>query len=76
MSTTYGIGSMLSPEKVAEFKQELAKILQEKFPYEPLKIPHRCYAMLAYRPHSPSQSSVQHTSDHHEARLLVKKNGL
>lgn len=50
MSTTYGIGPSLPPDKVVEFKQELTETLRKQFPHEPLEIPHRCYAIVARKP--------------------------
>jgi len=41
-----GVGASLSDEKVKEFDTEHAKILQEKFPTDPLQVPHRVFAII------------------------------
>ena len=41
-----GVGASLSDEKVADFDAELATILREKFPDDPLQIPHRVWALI------------------------------
>ena len=45
-----GVGASLPPAQVAVFDQELATILQEKFPGEELAIPHRVFAVIARAP--------------------------
>ena len=41
-----GVGASLSDEKVREFDADLAEILHEKFPDDPLQIPHRVFAVI------------------------------
>src|SRR5438067_1726011 len=41
-----GVGASLSPEKVAVFDAELATLLRERYPQDPLAIPHRVFAIV------------------------------
>src|SRR5208337_1734106 len=36
-----GVGASLSPERIARFDRELAKMLRKRFPEDPLAVPHR-----------------------------------
>ncbi len=40
----------LSPETIAAFDADLARLLREHFPQEPLQVPHRVFATMASRP--------------------------
>lgn len=42
-----GVGASLPPEGVARFDAELARLLAEDFPSDPLDVPHRVFALLA-----------------------------
>lgn len=44
------IGASLPPEQVARFDAALAALLAERFPSNPLAVPHRVFALLATRP--------------------------
>jgi SAM-dependent methyltransferase len=41
-----GIGASLPPDAVARFNAELAKLLAERFPHDPLAVPHRVWALV------------------------------
>lgn len=41
-----GVGASLSDEKVKEFDTELKQILLDKFPADPLQVPHRVFAVI------------------------------
>ena len=45
-----GIAASLSPEQVAQFDAELAKLLTEQFPGDPMSIPHRVFAVICQKP--------------------------
>lgn len=45
-----GVAAALSPEEVRRFDNELAELLREKAPQEPLLIPHRVWVVIATRP--------------------------
>lgn len=45
-----GVGGTLEPEVVAAFDRQLAALLTQKFPQDPLIIPHRCWALIARPP--------------------------
>lgn len=45
-----GVGASLSPEKVAAFDADLARILERDFPANPLPVPHRVWALIAKAP--------------------------
>ncbi|XXF78579.1 class I SAM-dependent methyltransferase [Myxococcaceae bacterium GXIMD 01537] len=44
------VGASLPPEQVTLFDEALAKLFAERFPREPLSIPHRVFALIATRP--------------------------
>jgi SAM-dependent methyltransferase len=44
------IGASLAPEQVARFDAALASVLAERFPENPLAVPHRVFALIATRP--------------------------
>lgn len=44
-----GIGASLSPEGVTRFDAELAAVLKERFPDEPMRVHHRVFAMVAVK---------------------------
>ncbi|MFL5357395.1 class I SAM-dependent methyltransferase [Archangium sp.] len=44
------IGASLPPEQIARFDAALAALLAERFPSNPLAVPHRVFALLATRP--------------------------
>jgi SAM-dependent methyltransferase len=44
------VGASLPPERVARFDAALAALLAERFPQNPLSIPHRVFALMATRP--------------------------
>jgi SAM-dependent methyltransferase len=44
------ISGTLEPERVSEFSRELTTMLRERFPADPLAIPHRLWALTARRP--------------------------
>jgi SAM-dependent methyltransferase len=52
MRTCNGIGASQPPEIVAQFDRALEQLLRERFPAEPLAVPHRVWAMLARVPAS------------------------
>jgi len=45
-----GVGASLTPEAIERFDGELAALLAERFPEDPLAVPHRAWAMVAIRP--------------------------
>ncbi|MCW5774253.1 MAG: hypothetical protein KIT16_21600, partial [Rhodospirillaceae bacterium] len=45
-----GVGASLSPAKVAEFDAEHAVLLARIAPEDPLRIPHRCWAVWGRKP--------------------------
>jgi SAM-dependent methyltransferase len=45
-----GIAASLSPEKVQEFDRELAELLKQNFPMNPLPVHHRVWAVFARKP--------------------------
>jgi SAM-dependent methyltransferase len=45
-----GVAASLPPDAVAHFDTELAALLREQFPQEPLLTPHRCWAVVCRRP--------------------------
>jgi hypothetical protein len=45
-----GVAASLPPDAVADFDGELAGLLDEDFPGEPLAIPHRVWALVARAP--------------------------
>jgi SAM-dependent methyltransferase len=44
------VGASLPPEQVERFDAALAKLLAERFPQDPLPVPHRVFALIATRP--------------------------
>jgi SAM-dependent methyltransferase len=51
-----GVGGTLSPAGVAKFDTDLADLLRTRFPGEPLRVPHRVFAMIATRPAEPTSA--------------------
>ncbi|GGL13915.1 methyltransferase type 11 [Sphaerisporangium melleum] len=49
MRSCNGVGATLPEAEVAAFDADLARVLRERFPEEPLMIPHRVWAMIARR---------------------------
>lgn len=47
MRSSNGVGATLSAERVAAFDDELARLLRDRFPADPLPVPHRVFAMIA-----------------------------
>ena len=47
MRSSNGVGATLSAGRVAAFDDDLARLLREKFPEDPLPVPHRVFAMIA-----------------------------
>jgi len=45
-----GVGASLAPEAVARFDSALAALLAERFPDDPLAVPHRCFALVCRAP--------------------------
>jgi hypothetical protein len=45
-----GVGGALPAEAVARFDAELAALLEARFPEEPLRVPHRVFAIWGTRP--------------------------
>jgi SAM-dependent methyltransferase len=45
-----GVGASLPEEKVREFSAELTALLAERFPADPLAVPHRTWALVARKP--------------------------
>lgn len=45
-----GVGASLAPESVRAFDARLARLLAERFPREPLDVPHRVFALIAPAP--------------------------
>jgi SAM-dependent methyltransferase len=45
-----GVGGAMEGEAVASFDAELAALLDARFPAEPLAVPHRVFAIWAFRP--------------------------
>lgn len=45
-----GVGASLSAERVAQFDRELARMLRERFPEDPLAVPHRLFALVCTSP--------------------------
>jgi SAM-dependent methyltransferase len=49
MRSSNGVGGSLSEAEVAAFDADLARLLAERFPQEPLLVPHRIWALVARR---------------------------
>jgi SAM-dependent methyltransferase len=47
MRSCNGVGATLPPPAVAAFDAALARVLAERFPNEPLAVPHRVWALIA-----------------------------
>jgi SAM-dependent methyltransferase len=47
MRSSNGVGASLSAADVAAFDADLARLLRERFPEEPLMVPHRIWALIA-----------------------------
>jgi len=45
-----GVAAALPPEQVAQFDAELARLLTERFPEDPLSVPHRVFAVICRAP--------------------------
>lgn len=45
-----GVGAALPAAEVSRFDDALARLLQERFPADPLAIPHRVFALIGVRP--------------------------
>ncbi len=45
-----GVGGSLPDARVAAFDRELAALLVDEFPEQPLQVPHRIFAMIALAP--------------------------
>ena len=50
MRSSNGVGASLTEAEVAAFDADLARLLRERFPAEPLVVPHRIWAVIARRP--------------------------
>jgi SAM-dependent methyltransferase len=46
-----GVAASLPPEQVARFDDDLAELLQQQFPEDPLSIPHRVFALICRSPY-------------------------
>jgi SAM-dependent methyltransferase len=49
MRSSNGVGASLSSAEVAAFDADLARLLRERFPKEPLLVPHRIWALVGRR---------------------------
>ncbi|MCH8845098.1 MAG: class I SAM-dependent methyltransferase, partial [SAR324 cluster bacterium] len=45
-----GVAASLSKEEVERFDRDLADVLRERFPQDPLSVPHRVFAIIGTRP--------------------------
>jgi SAM-dependent methyltransferase len=45
-----GVGASLDPDQVQRFSDDLTRLLAERFPADPLAVPHRTWAVVATRP--------------------------
>ncbi|MFZ0889235.1 MAG: hypothetical protein WA005_12340, partial [Candidatus Binataceae bacterium] len=45
-----GVGASLSAERITQFDRELAKMLRDRFPEDPLAVPHRLFALVCNSP--------------------------
>lgn len=50
MRTCNGVGASLPPDKVRAFDEDLAALLAQRFPAEPMLIPHRVWVVAVRRP--------------------------
>jgi hypothetical protein len=53
MRTCNGIGAALPDTIVTEFDAALTHLLADRFPAEPLLVPHRIWALVARTPTTP-----------------------
>lgn len=55
MRSASGIGATLPPDRTDAFDADLARLLHDRFPDQPLQIPHRVHALIARSiPHPPT----------------------
>jgi SAM-dependent methyltransferase len=47
MRSSNGVGASLPTERVAAFDEDLARLLRDRFPEDPMPVPHRVFAMVA-----------------------------
>jgi hypothetical protein len=52
-----GVAASLAPDQVAWFDAELARLLTQRFPTDPLEIPHRVFAVVCRAPCSEDVTS-------------------
>jgi len=45
-----GVGASLSPDQVRRFDAELKALLEERFPADPISVPHRVFTLTARKP--------------------------
>jgi len=45
-----GVGAAMAPERVAKFDAELAAVLKERFPADPMGVPHRVFIAIGTAP--------------------------
>jgi SAM-dependent methyltransferase len=50
MRSSNGVGTALPADRVAAFDADLARVLRERFPEEPLRVPHRVFALVVRVP--------------------------
>jgi hypothetical protein len=50
MRASASVGASLSPDGVARFDADLRRLLEERFPQEPLMLPHRVWAVTCRAP--------------------------
>jgi SAM-dependent methyltransferase len=50
MRSCNGVGATLPPEEVEAYDKELGRLLADRFPAEPLAVPHRLWALVARAP--------------------------
>ena len=55
MRTCNGVGASLPEAGIAAFDADLARLLAERFPHEPLMVPHRISALIAWRAPHPAR---------------------
>ncbi|MGQ0507479.1 MAG: class I SAM-dependent methyltransferase [Myxococcaceae bacterium] len=46
MRASASVGASLSPDSIARFDADLGKLLQERFPEDPVMVPHRVWAVI------------------------------
>ncbi len=47
MRSSNGVGASLPADRVAAFDEDLARLLRDRFPEDPMPVPHRVFAMVA-----------------------------